>query len=74
MTASLMKYAPSFCSVYVVSKGKILSLRMAPRPLSNAVTPPKQSLSSLVGLPPPPDHCGEEHVAIRYIQYAYSKH
>ncbi|KAG6624431.1 U-box domain-containing protein 35-like isoform X1 [Carya illinoinensis] len=66
VTATLMKYAPSFCSVYVISKGKILSLRTAPRPLSNTVNPPKQSLSSLVGLPPPPsDHGGEENGAIR---------
>ncbi|KAF5444749.1 hypothetical protein F2P56_033856 [Juglans regia] len=60
VTASLMKSAPSFCSVHVISKGKILSLRRAPRPLSNTVTPPKHSLSSLVGLPPPPPDLGGE--------------
>ncbi|XP_059454533.1 U-box domain-containing protein 35 [Corylus avellana] len=58
---SLIKSAPNFCSVYVISKGKILSARTALRPLANTATPPKQ-LSS-VGLPPTPDHTSEENGA-----------
>ncbi|XP_022750073.1 U-box domain-containing protein 52-like [Durio zibethinus] len=38
---SLIKTAPEFCSVYVISKGKILTVRTAQRPVSNTATPPK---------------------------------
>ena len=60
---SLIKSAPNFCSVYVISKGKILSARTALRPLANTATPPKQL--SLAGLPPTPDHTSEEN-GVRY--------
>lgn len=59
---SLMKSAPNFCSVYVISKGKILSARTALRPMANTATPPKQPSSG--GLPPTPEQNGEE---TRYV-------
>lgn len=59
---SLMKSAPNFCSVYVISKGKILSARTALRPMANTATPPKQPSSG--GLPPTPEQNGEEN---RYV-------
>lgn len=58
---SLMKSAPIFCSVYVISKGKIFSARTAPRPLANTLTPPKHPAP--VGLPPAHDHSVEENGA-----------
>ncbi|KAK8976111.1 hypothetical protein V6N11_007605 [Hibiscus sabdariffa] len=45
---TLIKSAPEFCSVYVISKGKILSVRTAQRPVSSTAAPPK----SLLGMPP----------------------
>ncbi|KAM7258705.1 hypothetical protein ACFE04_014446 [Oxalis oulophora] len=38
---SLMKSAPDFCTVYVISKGKVHYVRKALRPLANSATPPK---------------------------------
>ncbi|KAG4197700.1 hypothetical protein ERO13_A05G040500v2 [Gossypium hirsutum] len=49
ISASLIKSAPDFCSVYVISKGKILTMRTAQRPISNTATPPKAPS----GMPPP---------------------
>ncbi|PPD70494.1 hypothetical protein GOBAR_DD32629 [Gossypium barbadense] len=49
ISASLIKSAPDFCSVYVISKGKILTMRTAQRPISNTATPPKAPC----GMPPP---------------------
>lgn len=60
---SLMKSAPNFCSVYVISKGKILSARTALRPMANTATPPKQPSSG--GLPPAPEQNGEETRSVR---------
>ncbi|MBA0868381.1 hypothetical protein Goshw_012627 [Gossypium schwendimanii] len=45
---TLIKTAPDFCSVYVISKGKILTVRTAQRPVSNTAAPPKAP----VGMPP----------------------
>ncbi|XP_048331328.1 U-box domain-containing protein 51 isoform X2 [Ziziphus jujuba] len=42
VASSLVKYAPDFCSVYVVSKGKLMQARTAQRPVLNTVAPPKQ--------------------------------
>lgn len=42
------KSAPEFCSVYVIAKSKVLSVRSALRPVANTATPPK--LSSPSGL------------------------
>ncbi|XP_038712214.1 U-box domain-containing protein 51-like isoform X2 [Tripterygium wilfordii] len=36
-----MKSAPDYCSVYVISKGKILSVRSAARPAANTAIPPR---------------------------------
>ncbi|XP_021824031.1 U-box domain-containing protein 52 isoform X4 [Prunus avium] len=47
---SLVKLAPEFCSVYVISKGKMVGGRTAKRPVVNTATPPKQP--SPQGLPP----------------------
>ena len=54
-----MKSAPEFCSVFVISKGKLVSSRNAQRPALNTATPPKHP--SPQGLPPciPNDHHGE---------------
>ncbi|XWS70225.1 hypothetical protein CRYUN_Cryun03dG0030200 [Craigia yunnanensis] len=45
---SLVKTAPEFCSVYVISKGKILTVRKAQRAVSNTAIPPKAPS----GIPP----------------------
>ncbi|KAJ7966403.1 Protein kinase domain [Quillaja saponaria] len=47
---SILKSAPEYCSVYVISKGKIMSARAALRPAANTPTPPKQTLYQ--GFPP----------------------
>ncbi|KNA15223.1 hypothetical protein SOVF_100190 isoform C [Spinacia oleracea] len=39
------KFAPDFCSVYVIAKAKVLSVRSAQRPVANTPTPPKLSCS-----------------------------
>ncbi|KAF5748337.1 U-box domain-containing protein 51-like isoform X3 [Tripterygium wilfordii] len=39
--SSLMKSAPDYCSVYVISKGKIMSVRLAARPAANTAAPPR---------------------------------
>ncbi|OMO66986.1 hypothetical protein CCACVL1_20886 [Corchorus capsularis] len=44
---SLIKSAPEFCSVYVISKGKILTVRTAQRPVANTATPPRAPMISL---------------------------
>ncbi|KAL9675950.1 hypothetical protein QQ045_004159 [Rhodiola kirilowii] len=38
---TVLKNAPEFCSVYVVSKTKLLSVKQAQRPAANTATPPK---------------------------------
>ncbi|KAE8700384.1 Cyclophilin-like peptidyl-prolyl cis-trans isomerase family protein isoform 1 [Hibiscus syriacus] len=45
--ANIIKSSPEFCSVYLISKGKVLTMRAAQRPVSNTATPPKV----LSGLP-----------------------
>ncbi|KMT17908.1 hypothetical protein BVRB_2g034350 isoform B [Beta vulgaris subsp. vulgaris] len=42
------KCAPEFCSVYVIAKSKVLSVRSAQRPVANTPTPPR--LPSSLGL------------------------
>lgn len=49
ISTTVMKSAPDFCSVYVISKGKILSVRTAQRPAANTATPPRQPSP---GIPP----------------------
>lgn len=44
----MTKAAPEFCSVYVISKGKILSVRKAQRSVSNTAMPPRAPS----GMPP----------------------
>ncbi|XP_020536636.1 U-box domain-containing protein 52 isoform X2 [Jatropha curcas] len=55
---SLVKSAPDFCSVYVISKGKIVSARTAQRPAANPPIPPK---SPPLALPAPNHHDHSEH-------------
>ncbi|XVE70882.1 hypothetical protein DITRI_Ditri10aG0105900 [Diplodiscus trichospermus] len=45
---NVTKTAPEFCSVYVISKGKLLTVRKAQRTISNTATPPKAPS----GMPP----------------------
>ncbi|KAE8682625.1 U-box domain-containing protein 51-like isoform X2 [Hibiscus syriacus] len=58
--ANIIKSAPEFCSVYVISKGKVLTMRTAQRPVSNTATPPK----ALFGLPQhfPSDQLDEDGI------------
>ncbi|KAI7988082.1 U-box domain-containing protein 34 [Camellia lanceoleosa] len=37
----LNKHSPDFCSVYVIAKGKAVSIRPASRPAANSATPPR---------------------------------
>lgn len=55
ISTTVMKSAPDFCSVYIISKGKILSVRTAQRPAANTAAPPRQPSP---GIPPqiPSDH------------------
>ncbi|KAL1212713.1 U-box domain-containing protein 51 [Cardamine amara subsp. amara] len=39
--ASILKSTPEFCSVYVISKGKVQSSRPAQRPITNTLAPPR---------------------------------
>ncbi|KAK8602448.1 hypothetical protein V6N13_057922 [Hibiscus sabdariffa] len=48
---TLIKSAPDFCSVYVISKGKIVSVRAAQRRVSNTVAPPKAPLGMPLQIP-----------------------
>ncbi|KAL6208045.1 hypothetical protein ACLB2K_018997 [Fragaria x ananassa] len=62
--SSLTKSAPEFCSVYVVHKGKMLSVRTARRPVVNTVTPPKQPpVQALPPQSPTTEQNGGENVA-----------
>ncbi|KAH0899979.1 hypothetical protein HID58_049547 [Brassica napus] len=38
---AIMKSIPDFCSVYVISKGKVQSSRPAQRPITNTLAPPR---------------------------------
>ncbi|KAL9230400.1 hypothetical protein vseg_005760 [Gypsophila vaccaria] len=42
------KSAPEFCSVYVIGKSKVLSVRSAQRPVANTATPPKLPASTIL--------------------------
>ncbi|XP_048134205.1 U-box domain-containing protein 35-like isoform X2 [Rhodamnia argentea] len=48
VATSVSKSAPDFCSVYVISKGKVVSVRQARRPVVNTATPPRQPNSRCV--------------------------
>ncbi|CAN0918541.1 U-box domain-containing protein 52 [Linum grandiflorum] len=43
---TIMKNAPDFCSVYIISKGKVLSVKTALRSVSNSPFPPKAPISN----------------------------
>ncbi|XP_062101126.1 U-box domain-containing protein 34-like isoform X2 [Humulus lupulus] len=56
--SSIVKSAPDFCSVFVISKGKIVTAKTAQRPALNTAAPPRQP--SPQGLPPcVPNEYGE---------------
>lgn len=38
---TILKSTPEFCSVYVISKGKVQSSRPAQRPITNTLAPPR---------------------------------
>ncbi|KAA8538725.1 hypothetical protein F0562_028294 [Nyssa sinensis] len=49
---TLNKCAPDFCSVYVIAKGKVLSVRPAVRPATNGANSPMEKLPYPQGLAP----------------------
>ncbi|WCJ29418.1 protein kinase family protein [Euphorbia peplus] len=60
--SSIIKFAPDFCSVYVISKGKIVSVRTAQRPAASPSYPPKTPTSTTpVALPSPSIHDHYDH-------------
>ncbi|GMH12381.1 hypothetical protein Nepgr_014222 [Nepenthes gracilis] len=67
VASSLSKSAPDFCSVYVIAKGKVLSVRSAQRPVTNTAAPPK--LLAPHGLPHPlaADYTGLQDEGAREI-------
>ncbi|KAK6273837.1 PREDICTED: U-box domain-containing protein 52 isoform X1 [Theobroma cacao] len=66
---TLIKSAPEFCSVYVISKGKILTVRTAQRPVANTATPPK---APSAGMPPqiPLDQIEDDGIRGQYTRGA----
>ncbi|KAL1216015.1 U-box domain-containing protein 52 [Cardamine amara subsp. amara] len=54
VAASVLKSTPEFCSVYVISKGKVQSSKSAQRPITNTLVPPRVP-SSTFHLPALPD-------------------
>ncbi|XP_074286906.1 U-box domain-containing protein 52-like isoform X1 [Silene latifolia] len=42
------KYVPEFCSVYIIGKTKVLSVRSAQRPIANTAAPPRLPASSML--------------------------
>eukprot|EP00261_Vitis_vinifera_P037455 XP_019078698.1 PREDICTED: U-box domain-containing protein 52 [Vitis vinifera] len=53
--SSVLKAAPDFCTVYVISKGKITSVRSATRPVPNPSPPPTASSLHQNQASPTPD-------------------
>ncbi|ESQ41172.1 hypothetical protein EUTSA_v10012830mg [Eutrema salsugineum] len=55
VAASILKSTPEFCSIYVISKGKVQSSRTAQRPITNTLVPPRAPSSTfhLQNLPDP---------------------
>lgn len=46
VAASVLKSTPEFCSIYVISKGKVQSSRTAQRPITNTLVPPRAPSSN----------------------------
>ncbi|XP_010453263.1 PREDICTED: U-box domain-containing protein 52-like isoform X1 [Camelina sativa] len=44
--ASVLKSTPEFCSIYVISKGKVQSSKTAQRPITNTLVPPRAPSST----------------------------
>ena len=64
--SSIVKSAPDFCSVFVISKGKLVTVKNALRPALNTAAPPRQP--SPQGLPPcVPNEYGESDLGARCI-------
>ncbi|KAF8109049.1 hypothetical protein N665_0103s0005 [Sinapis alba] len=53
VATSVLKSTPEFCSVYVISKGKVQSSRAAQRPITNTLVPPRAPTFHLHNLPDP---------------------
>lgn len=52
--SSLLKMAPDFCTVYVIAKGKIQTMRSASRPATptSSISPKQPSKMGVPQLPP----------------------
>ncbi|KAK9699722.1 hypothetical protein RND81_08G191900 [Saponaria officinalis] len=61
----LTKNAPEFCSVYVIGKSKVLSVRSAQRPIANTATPPKLSPLTTLQHQPSAEHAPLEDYSQR---------
>lgn len=46
VAASVLKSTPEFCSIYVISKGKVQSSKSAQRPITNTLVPPRVASST----------------------------
>lgn len=48
VAASILKATPEFCSIFVISKGKVQSSRTAQRPITNSLVPPRATSSQFL--------------------------
>ncbi|KFK25460.1 hypothetical protein AALP_AA8G117900 [Arabis alpina] len=48
VAASILKATPEFCSIFVISKGKVQSSRPAQRPITNTLVPPRTPSSQFI--------------------------
>ena len=69
VAASILKSTPEFCSIYVISKGKVQSSRAAQRPITNTLVPPREPSSAfhLQNLPDP----DQDHHLPRYYRLCF---
>lgn len=70
MPTILNKAVPDFCSVYVIAKGKIESIRYAARSASSSATPQRQK-SPRSRSPLKSDHHGPHDVSRYIIRFKY---
>ncbi|KAL2896927.1 U-box domain-containing protein 52 [Bienertia sinuspersici] len=59
------KFAPDFCSVYVIAKSKVLSVRSAQRPVANTPIPPKLPSSAGITHQLSADHASTDDLNTR---------
>ncbi|XP_057959930.1 U-box domain-containing protein 35 isoform X2 [Malania oleifera] len=65
IAASLNKFAPDFCAVYVIAKGKVMTVKSAQRTAVNTATPPRQPYPACLSPHFSPDHHSESEDAAR---------